>query len=415
MKTVFLMMLVNFTLLEGLSAEEIYPVSIKSGNFHNCVLFSNDQLKCWGANYHGQLGHNQNQMIGNLPNQMGNNLPFLPEKVSHFALGIFHTCIVTKTNNLKCWGNLKENLDISAEITRQGGVFKLVAGDQYSCLLFNSGKLKCWGFNYLGRFGTGEGMGGKIPYSSANYWFSNRKIVDVSTYKNTCVLTVKNEAFCLGSNNMGSLGQGTDVDSIASTDNLNPIRHGATSQIEHIYSAHSRSCLLFVDGMLKCFGLNDEGALGIESNKRSVGLLPEEMGANLKAALNGGSAKVRILTQGNNTCILYEKSGILKCFGSNEHRQLGLIHKDNVGNRPNSMGDKLEPIDPGELGRVVDFSVGQDHVCALLEFARDSNPANLKVKCWGDGTYGALGRDDLVNYENDFELMPATNSPVDLL
>lgn len=413
MKMIFLMILIYLSLIESSSAEELYPKSVKAGNFHNCMLFSNDQLKCWGANYHGQLGHNKSQEIGNLPDQMGSHLDFLPFKVSHFALGFYHTCIITKTNNLECWGSLKESLNISDEVSSNGGVLKLVAGYGYSCVLFQSGNLKCWGFESRGRLGT-ENSSDKVSYSEAKYAMFPGRIIDVAAYFNTCVLTDVNDAYCIGDNEMGSLGQGKEAAYLLATE-VQPIRHGSSVKIAQVHAGYNRNCLSFLDGTLKCFGLNENGALGIESSIPNIGLSYDDMGENLKAALGPSSGNVKIQTKSKTTCALYEKTGVLKCFGSNSHRQLGLSHNTSIGSTPGSMGNNLGSVDIGELGRVVDFSLGSTYVCAVVRYGNDLNPENLKVKCWGEGTFGALGRHDLVNYENDFELTPSTIPPVELL
>ena len=125
---------------------------------------------------------------------MGSNLEFLPYQISHFALGQSHTCVVTKSNFLKCWGDVKENVNITSDITSQQGVLKIVSGQGYSCILFKSGKLKCWGYNYDGRFGTSLVDNFSRTYSNAGYALFKDRIVDVSIDTNTCVLTDKNEA-----------------------------------------------------------------------------------------------------------------------------------------------------------------------------------------------------------------------------
>ena len=31
-------------------------VSVSSGQYHTCAVLDNGSLKCWGRNYHGELG-----------------------------------------------------------------------------------------------------------------------------------------------------------------------------------------------------------------------------------------------------------------------------------------------------------------------------------------------------------------------
>jgi hypothetical protein len=62
------------------------PTQITAGLNHNCVLLKNQvnndtYIKCWGANYVGQLGLGRNRSekhtIGGAPDEMGDFLPFV--------------------------------------------------------------------------------------------------------------------------------------------------------------------------------------------------------------------------------------------------------------------------------------------------------------------------------------------------
>ena len=51
--------------------------SITSGSYHNCVVFTNNRVKCWGNGFSGQLGYNNKTSRGDGANEMGNNLPYV--------------------------------------------------------------------------------------------------------------------------------------------------------------------------------------------------------------------------------------------------------------------------------------------------------------------------------------------------
>jgi len=66
-------------------------------------------MKCSGYNTNGELGLEDNNARGNSGGEMGDYLPFLNlgsgVQVIAASSGDFHTCIITSTLTLKCWGS----------------------------------------------------------------------------------------------------------------------------------------------------------------------------------------------------------------------------------------------------------------------------------------------------------------------
>ncbi len=100
------------------------------------------------------------------------------------------------------------------------------------------------------------------------------------------------------------------------------------------------------------------------------------------ATLRGhGVVPVKVAVNGEHTCARTQY-GKVKCWGSNSHGQLGLA--SNV--RSTSTPTTDVPMAGNYWAKSV--SVGVLHSCAILEGG--------EVKCWGDNTYGELGRADAV-------------------
>ena len=118
------------------------------------------------------------------------------------------------------------------------------------------------------------------------------------------------------------------------------------------------------------------------------------------------SLSERMVAAGHqHTCAL-SGNGVLKCWGRNNHGQLGLNDTDDRGDglpldtstdpatAADEMGDHLGPIEFGtedgtEAGAKLTakaIAVGAFHTCALL--------SNGQVKCWGRNKYGQLGLND---------------------
>jgi alpha-tubulin suppressor-like RCC1 family protein len=83
-------------------------VALALGSSYTCAILDNGNVKCWGYNFHGQLGQSDQANRGDEPNEMGNNLPsvnFGPGRTATgIAAGLSHTCALLDDGSVKCWG-----------------------------------------------------------------------------------------------------------------------------------------------------------------------------------------------------------------------------------------------------------------------------------------------------------------------
>ncbi len=189
---------------------------------------------------------------------------------------------------------------------------------------------------------------------------------------------------CWGANGYGQLGLGDhDARGDAPNEmgaNLPTVDLG-TFEVDRVFTAGSSSCALSSSGKLKCWGRNHRGQLGL-GDIVDRGAEPTHMGQALPELDLGGT--VADLAMGaTHSCALMD-SGAVKCWGANEHGQLGLGDSDTRGDQPADMGAALPAVDLGTVSEVVKLSVGDEHSCALF--------ANGWVKCWGRNQEGQLGR-----------------------
>src|SRR5690606_16540135 len=74
------------------------PPLLAGGLEHTCAAPSPDDLRCWGANDHAQLG------AGNTAPLTGLHRLSTLEYVTHVAAAAFHSC-VSAAGEIHCWGD----------------------------------------------------------------------------------------------------------------------------------------------------------------------------------------------------------------------------------------------------------------------------------------------------------------------
>src|SRR5690606_12949418 len=73
---------------------------------HNCVLYADDTVACWGYGASGRLGSGTISSIGDNPGEMPPPLVDLVDPVYQIGLGneAGHTCVLQAGNQVRCWG-----------------------------------------------------------------------------------------------------------------------------------------------------------------------------------------------------------------------------------------------------------------------------------------------------------------------
>ena len=142
-------------------------LSISSGKDHTCAILDNGDLQCWGRNNHGQLGDGSNTQ-SSVPVDV--SLSEFPVQVSS---GDWHSCAILDDASLKCWGRNNHgqlgdgtNLDRTSPVSvvLPGEKFLAVsAGSNHTCAITKTWALKCWGSNANGQLGVGSTVSSNSP------------------------------------------------------------------------------------------------------------------------------------------------------------------------------------------------------------------------------------------------------------
>ena len=335
-------------------------VRFESGSFHNCVIFSDATIKCWGSGLAGRLGEGNSESRGDGPNEMGDNLTFIDlgssRKVTSVAGGFLHTCVILDSNTTKCWGfNADGQLGYEDTATR---------GDE-----------------------PGE-MGDDLNVVDVG---NGRTVVQMSTGRlHTCALLDDATVKCWGANAKGQLGYGDTASRGKAVgemgNNLLTVDLGSGRSAVQIATGGFHTCAILDNGSVKCWGEGERGQLGY-GDRLNRGDGPSEMGNNLPTVdLGSGRTAVQIALGQQYSCAVLDNAS-LKCWGVGAFGELGYGAILQLGDEPNEMGDNLATVDVGNH-TVLQVDCATTHTCALLEGGN--------IKCWGSGSNGQLGYGDLV-------------------
>lgn len=345
------------SILTGLTA-------VSSGLNHTCAVTETGGVKCWGLNADGQLGD------GLLGYGTDSSVPVdvvgLPGGAIVIAAGGAHTCVLTPAGTAKCWGlNGFGQLGDGSTVNRSAPVEVLgftvwiaaiAAGASHTCAITSVGGVKCWGSNTFGQLGTGTTTNSRLPVDVTG--LSSGIVAITAGLDNTCALTVAGGVKCWGSNRFGQLGNGTATDSRVPVD-----VSGLSGGVRAISGRWAHTCALTAVGGIKCWGLNAYGQLGNDTTTNSgvpVDVTGLDRGVSAVAAGDG------------HTCALV--AALVRCWGWNYIAQLG----------DGSTVDSSQPVDViGLPGGANVISAGGQHTCGLT--------SNGAVLCWGNNISGQLG------------------------
>jgi alpha-tubulin suppressor-like RCC1 family protein len=230
-----------------------------AGSKHTCALTNAGAIKCWGLNDKGQLGDGTTSDSDAPVDVSG-----LGAAASTIATGEKHTCAVLTTGAVKCWGQNGDrqlgdgtNNDSSTPVGVSGltsGFGLVAAGQSHSCAVTLSGDVRCWGRNDKGQLGNGSTTDSGTPVSVTG--LSGVRAIAAGE-KHNCVTLAAGSVKCWGHNNKGQLGNGTTSDSSVPV----PVT-GVSSGGVGVAAGTEHSCTVLNTGKALCWGENSRGQLG---------------------------------------------------------------------------------------------------------------------------------------------------------
>lgn len=382
-------------------ATSTQATAIAAGREHTCALTSGGGVDCWGGNEDGQLGDGT---------YASSSTPVAVKGVGGFgtlagvtavAAGGIHTCALTSSGGVDCWGFGGAGARTPFAVPGVGGsgtlsgVAEISVGGEDTCALIDGGGVDCWGVNFEGELGDGssggrsetpvevEGVGGLGTLSGV-------KAIASGTV-HTCALMNSGGVVCWGDNSADELGDGTSsgpqlCTGISLPCSRTPVEvkgvggSGTLSGVTGIDAGGEHTCAVTGGGQVVCWGDNSAGGLGDGSTADSS--TPVEVkgvgGSGTLWGVAAVAAGVLPLSLGEHTCAL-TSDGRVDCWGENSYGQLG----------DGTETDRSTPVEvkaaegQGTLTGVEAIAAGGDQTCALT--------SGGGVDCWGDNEVGQLG------------------------
>jgi alpha-tubulin suppressor-like RCC1 family protein len=334
--------------------------SVAAGANHTCVITSAGRLMCWGLNAEGQLG------LAPGPDQLTPaDVPITG--VQFVAAGGDRTCAVLGGGSVRCWGGGSAILDDPGV----AGATAVAVGTAHACAIVAGGGVMCWGANDKGQVGKGDTLG---PVTAPTAVRTSTTILTAvtrlsSSADHTCALDTEGSVYCWGANGAGQIGRAPGAPATTAFQVLNRVAVDVAAGGSHSCAAVSGDPVNNKQADTKCWGsdalsqLGDKGSGTVSPtpvladqldhgsdlvaagrshtcNVRSTDALATILCAGaddlfqagqtpaVPSTVKGGDlgfqTSLSVLTSGGDHTCAVSIDGLMKCWGSNAHGQLGL-------------------------------------------------------------------------------------------
>lgn len=357
------------------------------GNSHACAAMEDGAVQCWGSNLWGALGDGSGSSGGEAVTVT------LPGTAKQAVAGYYFGCALLDNGEAYCWGDGsggalgggafgEENMKpakvkglrakaVSLTAHGRGHYVDLYGVKRHDlevngfvCARLEDGGVQCWSDNLDAQLGNG--LGGKYVGDRRDRSFKYQAyaaepgavvvsglaepVIDVSAGNHfACAVGRSGAASCWGVDLYGETGTGADLTKAALSFGPKPVvgLSGAAS----IASGEYSTCALTSAGIVKCWGKNSYGNLGLPKDRVAQLSTPGEPVGTL-------SNVIQVDSGDSHSCALLA-SGEARCWGSNYSKQLGAITPDPESSTPVTVMN-------GSFGERVSAEVSPDSVDETL-------------------------------------------------
>jgi len=333
---------------------------VTAGSDFTCALKTDGTVWCWGLNSNGQLGDGTTTNR-NRPVQVSGLTGVADvDNQSTFA------CALKTNGTVWCWGyggngqlGNGGTADSSTPVQVSGlsSVTQIATGYQHVCAVISNGTVSCWGWNIVHQLGDGTTTNRTTPISVSGITTATE--VRAGAW-NSCALLTNQTLTCWGDANgfRGSAGSGSTKSSPT-----------GISGVTYLSKAHGQHmCAKLADESVKCWGYNDQGQVGDNS----------QINRNTPVLISSLAGMIGMSSANHTTCAL-KSDGTPWCWGWGGFGMLGT---------GNDTSQYVPTAVQGVTG-VSQISSGYVHTCAVL--------TDSTIKCWGRNQHGSLGDGTLLN------------------
>jgi alpha-tubulin suppressor-like RCC1 family protein len=352
-------------------------------NSYTCGVTVDAWVLCWGANAMGALG-TATPGYSYAPIGVGGM------NFSQVSATSARSCALAPGGAASCWGE-DGALGLGGPAPEQcffpcsqtplpvvgGHKFTTIGlGGEHTCALTTTGTVYCWGYDGGGLLGIGPTVpeGSAVPVPVTGFTFTALAVGGTIGYygEHTCGLTADGTAYCWGYNKFGQLGDST------TTDRSSPVRVVGGHAFAALSVGDGHTCGLTADGTAYCWGLNYQGQLGTGTNKGPDACWSPYSGSvdsvcsTYPEPVTGTTRWTAISAGGTHSCAV-ALDGLGYCWGDNSSGQRG-------------DGTTVPTTAPTAVSGGLTFatlSAGTWHSCGVTTTG--------VAYCWGDNQSGQLG------------------------
>ena len=235
---------------------------------------------------------------------------------------------------------------------------QLAIGRDHACARLDNGGVWCWGLNDEGQIGDPSLVDSSTPVQVAGL----TEVVEVAVGQDhSCARLESGAVRCWGSGSNGQLGDGGTADTVPE-----PVAVVGLDDAVALALGDDFSCALDSDGLVWCWGENEDGQLGDDGTADHARPEPVTWPEGAGRALQIGVGQ-------KHGCAVTDEGRVL-CWGSSELGQLG----------DGTQVDHHAPTPTTDFGVAIALAVGGFHACAIDE--------DGDTWCWGATTRGQIGQ-----------------------
>ncbi|HEX7483839.1 MAG TPA: Ig-like domain-containing protein [Candidatus Saccharimonadales bacterium] len=267
------------TRVVGVLADKTNVTQIFTGSSHACAL-AGAAAYCWGSNFTGEVGNGTNGNIVNAPVAVDASDALAGKQIIKLAIGASRSCALSSDGSVYCWGanslgqlgngTTTSVINVPTRVTGlllNKNVTQLSAKGEFTCAIAN-GAGYCWGPDQHDDLGNGNAPSGNLPVAvDASGVLQGKTLTSIVAPPNTAYAIADGRAYAWGSNQLGRLGDGSDVEGVSAPVAVDTSGVLANKTVTKIATAENFTCVL-ASGDVYCWGYNF-GRLGNDSTATS--------------------------------------------------------------------------------------------------------------------------------------------------